>query len=145
MRAPNAQLVVHFGGSPCYGFCRWNPFRGKQLGESRELLLQVRRVSGVLQTVFPSCRVHECEENVASMSLEELKIANAKQKLTPYALCLSDLAPQRRRRFFWPTYLARARQALCGGGEARSLQQRAPPARGQAQHIYAGRKGLAAG
>ena len=41
---PHARLVLHAGGSPCPGFCRWNPFsEGAQRHESEHLLAELRR------------------------------------------------------------------------------------------------------
>ena len=39
--APQARLLIHTAGSPCPGFCRWNPFRlqadSQQLKDSLRL------------------------------------------------------------------------------------------------------------
>ena len=60
-----------------------------------------------LVKTFPTARVVECEENVASMTGEELQRCNERQGVEPYCLDLGDLTRQRRRRLFWPTWRVR--------------------------------------
>ena len=76
------------------------------------MLSEVRRVSSLLQQVYQSCQVFGCEENVATMGPSELETANQQLEVAPFALCLSDLAPQRRRRLFWPTWPIQVRETV---------------------------------
>ncbi len=107
------QLVVHIGGSPCPGLCRWNPFHeGAQHEASVSLLQHMRRVTTCLREAFPHAVVEEAEENVASMSLEDLTDVSDFMGVRPYCFDSGDLRPQRRRRFFWASWGVQAREEV---------------------------------
>ncbi len=53
---PTADFLIHCGGSPCPGLCRWNAFRlGKQAAASAALFQQFQRVSSLCKQAWPSC------------------------------------------------------------------------------------------
>ena len=110
---PLLRAFFHFAGTPCPGFCRWNPFaEGKQYDESARLLEEFKRVSDVCKRVFSSCPVFDCEENVASMSQESCDWISEKVGRRPYCLDMSDLVEQRRRRYFWPNWEVHERSTV---------------------------------
>ncbi len=107
------QLIVHLGGSPCPGLCKWNPFReGAQADASEELLVHMRRITRCLRGAFPGTTVEEAEENVASMSLQDRDKVSAFMGTQPLCFDSGDLRPQRRRRFFWATWSVESRPGV---------------------------------
>ena len=59
---PDVSLVLHVGGSPCPGFCRWDPFREGKAGESESLLLELRRTSRLLAEAWPVAQIDELRD-----------------------------------------------------------------------------------
>jgi hypothetical protein len=107
------RLIVHIGGSPCPGLCRWNPFReGKQADASRDLLAHMRRLTLCLRESFPDTQVEEVEENVASMSSVDRDEVTSFMGSQPLCFDSSDLRPQRRRRYFWATWSVNSRPGV---------------------------------
>ncbi len=97
---PMMTLVIHGAGSPCPGFCAWNPFApGNQHSESVELMDQVRRVTKCLQEGYSECTVKEFEENVASMSKGDSMSISERLGVVPVRADAADLCHQRRRRY----------------------------------------------
>ena len=109
---PDAIMVLHAGGSPCPGMCRWNPFQEKMAGESHELLGHLRRVTKVIAEVWPRAIIHELEENVQSMTIQDRRGVNKFLGNRPYAFNSSDVRPRRRGRFFWSTWSVTARPGV---------------------------------
>ena len=107
------QLVVRLAGSPCPGLCRWNPFHGgAQHDTSVSLLQHMRRITSCLREAYPHAVVEEAEENVASMSIEDLADVSEFMGVRPYCFDSGDLRPQRRRRFFWTSWDVQAREEV---------------------------------
>ena len=103
--APNVELVLHFGGTPCPGLCRWNPFaEGEQMAESIRMLAEFRRLTNVLKRVFPTAIVHSCNENVASMATGHCIGINRNAGCKAFCLDAQDLVEVRRRRYYWPSF-----------------------------------------
>ena len=110
---PLAEVLFHFAGTPCRGFCGWNPFAsGGQRTESEQLLLEFKRISQVLREVFPQCEVMDCEENVASMDSSTCDWISSRIGRRPVCLDMADLVEQKRRRFFWPSWEVKSRPGV---------------------------------
>ena len=105
---PRVRLFIHTAGSPCQGFCAWNPFRLKgdesQLRQSMDLFHEVERINALLRELLPPHTLHFVEENVASMEVVQRDYISRCLKVLPTKLRLQQLGPQRRERFFWASW-----------------------------------------
>ncbi len=111
-KTPRARLVVHVGGSPCPGLCRWNPFADATRDLSEELLGEFRRVTLCLEEAWPHTEVKEVEENVKSMSLDHCDDISAYLDKRPMAIDSGDLLPRRRQRYFWADWALSSRHGV---------------------------------
>ena len=110
---PAVTLVIHVAGSPCPGFCAWNPYKeGRQHQESWSLLQEVSRVTQLLRKSFVGARVEELEENVASMSDDQRDEISRHLGTEPIQLDAVDLVPQRRKRYFWASWPVHPRREV---------------------------------
>ena len=96
---PNAELVLHVGGTPCPGLCGWNPFKHKSEKESKGLASSFGRLTETLREAFPTATVKRCEENVKSMTNADCAWMSKIQGLRPVAIDASGLVEQRRDRY----------------------------------------------
>lgn len=114
--APQAKLLIHTAGSPCPGFCRWNPFRlqadSQQLKDSLRLFYEVIRINKVLKRIVPHMRVATMEENVCSMTSEQRDFLSAELKEEPVKCSLADHTDQRRERYFWMNWKCSVREEV---------------------------------
>ena len=97
------------GGSPCPGFCAWNPFKvGRQLNESLGLLVQFKAVGEAVMAALPQVAHLQIEENVASMGVKQRANISWFMGVEPLCLDLADISMMRRRRLYWASGCLRA-------------------------------------